>query len=120
MVGKDGAYLGGVICPGIRLSIKALHEETAKLPLIVVKEPESHKVTGKNTKDAIASGIFYGYLSLIEGIVERLRAEHGGGVKTVATGGYAALFTPKTTAIEANMPELTLQGLRLVYERNRA
>ena len=116
VVGADGAFEGGAICPGIRLSLKALHDETAKLPLITLEKPEA--VVGKDTEKAMKSGIFWGYVSLIEGMTARIRQELGGDAKTVATGGDAWLFAKHTDAIEDVRDDLTLQGLRLVYERN--
>lgn len=116
VVGTDGAFRGGVICAGANLGLKALHQQTAQLPDISVYEPDW--VAGKNTVDAMQSGAFFGTLSQIEGLVKRLRAELGGKVKTVATGGLAGTFVGKTEAIDHHHPELILQGLRLVYERN--
>lgn len=117
VVGTDGAFRGGIICAGVNLGLRALHQQTAQLPDISVYEPDW--VTGRNTVDAMHSGAFFGTLSQIEGLVKRLRAELGGKVKTVATGGLATNFVGKTDAIDHHHPDLTLQGLRLVYERNK-
>lgn len=116
VVGKDGAYKGGAIAPGIRLSLASLHHKTAKLPLINLKKPK--KAIGRTTEDAMESGIFWGYVGLIEGLVVKLRKELGIKAPTVATGGDAALFTRATDAIERHKNDLTMQGLRLVFERN--
>lgn len=117
VVGTDGAFRGGIICAGVNLGLRALHQQTAQLPDISVYEPDW--VAGRNTVDAMHSGAFFGTLSQIEGLVKRLRAELGGKVKTVATGGLATNFVGKTDAIDHHHPDLTLQGLRLVYERNK-
>lgn len=119
VVGADGAYLGGVISPGINLSLKALYEAAAKLPLIEIREPENGRVTGSSTEEAMQSGIFWGYVGLIEGIVARLRAEHGGIEHIFATGGLAGIFAGHTEAIGCVDRDLTVKGLRLIYDRNR-
>ncbi|MCH8861801.1 MAG: type III pantothenate kinase [Proteobacteria bacterium] len=118
VVGADGAYLGGVICPGINLSLKALYEAAAKLPLIEIREPENGRVTGGSTEEAMQSGIFWGYVGLIEGIVARLRAEHGGITRVFATGGLAGIFAEHTEAIDCVDRDLTVKGLRLIHDRN--
>ncbi len=120
VVGADGAYLGGVISPGINLSLQALYEAAAKLPLIEVREPDNGRVTGGSTEEAMQSGIFWGYVGLIEGIVTRLRAEHGGIDQVIATGGLAGIFADHTEAITSVDRNLTVNGLRLIHERNRA
>lgn len=117
VVGADGAYLGGVISPGIHLSLKALFEAAANLPLIEVEEP-SGGVTGKNTLDAMRSGIFWGYIGLIEGIIKRIKAEHGGDIRVIATGGLAGIFADRTDAIDSVDRALTIKGLALVAARN--
>lgn len=120
IVGADGAYLGGVICPGINLSLRALHLAAAKLPRIAVEAPAADKpVTGKTTQEAMQSGVFWGYVSMIEGLVSRLKAEHGGNMKVLATGGLAPVFANRTDAIDTVTGDLTLQGLRLIFERNQ-
>lgn len=120
IVGQDGAYLGGVICPGINLSLRALHLAAAKLPRIAVEAPKEGKpVTGKTTQEAMQSGVFWGYVSMIEGLVARLKAEHGGSMKVLATGGLAPVFANRTNAIDEVAGEMTLQGLRLIFDRNK-
>lgn len=118
VVGKNGAYLGGLICPGINLSLSALHQAAAKLPRIAVAAPKASHVTGKTTQEAMQFGIFWGYISMIEGLVARLKKEHGPNVKILATGGLAAIFANRTEAIDEVAGELTLEGLRLIYDRN--
>ncbi|HZF77570.1 MAG TPA: type III pantothenate kinase [Acetobacteraceae bacterium] len=118
VVEGDGAYLGGVIAPGINLSIDALHRAAARLPRIGIGRPQS--AIGRNTVAAMQSGIYWGYVGLIEGIVARIRAEHGGTLKVVATGGLAPLFAEGTMVIETTDADITLEGLRLLAERNPA
>ncbi|MGG5808371.1 type III pantothenate kinase [Falsiroseomonas sp. CW058] len=122
VVAKDGAYLGGVIAPGINLSIEALHRAAARLPRIGIGRPQA--VVGRNTVAAMQSGIYWGYVGLIEGIVGRIRAEQegeaGGHLKVIATGGLAPLFAEGTTIIETTDQDTTLDGLRLLASRNPA
>jgi len=118
VVGADGAYLGGLICPGINLSLSALHQAAAKLPRIAVAAPEHDRVTGKSTLEAMQFGVFWGYIGMIEGLIARLKKEHSSQLKVIATGGLARIFSERTDAIDEVSDELTLQGLRLIYERN--
>lgn len=118
VVGKSGAYLGGLICPGINLSLSALHQAAAKLPRIAVTAPTATHITGKTTQEAMQFGIFWGYVGMIEGLVDRLKKEHSQDMKILATGGLAAIFANRTEAIDQVSNELTLEGLRLIYERN--
>lgn len=118
VVGNDGAYLGGLICPGINLSLSALHQAAAKLPRIAVAAPTAKHITGKTTQEAMQFGVFWGYVGMIEGLVKRLKAEHSQDMKILATGGLAAIFANRTDAIDEVAGELTLEGLRLIYERN--
>ncbi|MEK9671632.1 MAG: type III pantothenate kinase [Rhodospirillaceae bacterium] len=116
MVGSDGAYEGGVISPGINLSLKALYEAAAKLPLIEIAKPE--KVIGTDTLGAMRSGIYWGYVGLIEGIVQRMRAEAGKDLRVIATGGLAPLFEGACDCISAVDGTLTLDGLYLIHKRH--
>jgi type III pantothenate kinase len=116
VVARDGAYLGGVIAPGINLSIEALHRAAARLPRIGIGRPQA--VVGRNTVAAMQSGIYWGYVGLIEGIVSRIKAEYGGPLKVIATGGLAPLFAEGTLVIEKTDPDITLEGLRLLADRN--
>lgn len=114
----DGKYLGGVISPGINLSMDALHKAAAKLPKIGI-EPVSD-VIGKNTESAMKSGIYFGYLGMIEGLISRLKNELGAqDVITIATGGLAKLFAQGSDAIDYLEPELTIKGLDAFYELNK-
>lgn len=118
VVSAQGDYAGGVIAPGVNLALDALHAGTAQLPRIKVARPGA--VVGKGTVAAMESGIYWGYVGLIEGIVARIRAEYGNGPFTViATGGLAALFKEGTSVIDAMDPELTLRGIAIVHALNR-
>src|ERR1700728_1667863 len=118
VVDGNGAYLGGVISPGINLSIEALHQAAARLPRIGIGRPQA--VIGRSTIPAMRSGIYWGYIRLIEGLLTRIKAEFGGPMKVVATGGLAPLFAEGTLMIEHIEPDLTLDGLRMLAERNPA
>lgn len=118
VVASDGAYLGGVIAPGINLSIEALHQAAARLPRIGIGRPQA--AIGRDTISAMQSGVYWGYVGLIEGIIGRIRTEHGGPLKVVATGGLAPLFAEGTTVIETVDQDITLEGLRLLAGRNPA
>lgn len=116
-VSGRGEYLGGIICPGIGISISGLFTKTARLPLVDFREPE--KLIGTNTVGSIQSGIYYGAIGMIDGILERMIAAMGGAVKTVATGGQAPLITRGSRFVTVADDDLTLEGLRLIWERNR-
>lgn len=118
VVGADGAYLGGVIAPGINLSIEALHKAAARLPRIGIGRPQA--VIGRSTIPAMQSGIYWGYVGLIEGLVVRIQAEYESSLKVIATGGLAPLLAEGTTVIGVVAPQLTLDGLRLLADRNPA
>jgi type III pantothenate kinase len=117
VVDEEGAYLGGVIAPGISLSIEALHQAAARLPRIGIGRPQA--VIGRDTVAAMQSGVYWGYVGLIEGIIGRIRGEQGA-LKVVATGGLAPLFGEGTAAIEVIDQDITLEGLRLLADRNPA
>jgi len=115
-VSAAGEYLGGVICPGIQISADALFQRAARLPRIDVRKPAS--VIGKTTVHSMQSGLFFGYVAMVEGLVARMRQELGGQAFCLATGGLATVIAPETPAIEAVNRDLTLTGLRIVWERN--
>jgi type III pantothenate kinase len=121
VVSPEGAYAGGVIAPGVNLALRALYESAALLPEVEVARPG--RVIGHGTREAMQSGIYWGYLSLVEGLIARIRVEArfgpGGAMKVIATGGLAPLFSGGTDAFDAIEPELTLTGLVLNYRINR-
>lgn len=115
-VDKKGTYLGGAICPGIGISTDALVQRTAKLPRIEVVQAE--KVICRNTVESMQAGVFYGFVGQVDGIVSRMRKELGCKAKVVATGGLAVIVAPATDAIDVIKPMLTLEGLKIIYDRN--
>jgi type III pantothenate kinase len=116
VVDGDGNYCGGAIAPGINLSLEALHMAAAKLPRVAIGRPR--QVIGKATVPAMQSGIFWGYVGLIEGLVRRMEGEWGEKMMVVATGGLAPLFIEATAVIERLDPDLTLRGLLAIYRLN--
>lgn len=116
-VSHDGDYLGGAITPGIGISADALFLRAAKLPRVELAAPPA--AIGRNTTHAIQSGLLYGYVGLIEGMVARFRTELGPDMKVIATGGLAKTISEQTNVIDYIDPWLTLEGLRLVWELNR-
>jgi type III pantothenate kinase len=115
-VDSHGAYKGGIIAPGLNLSLDALVNAAAKLPRIAIEEPASNSVIGRTTADQMITGIYWGYVSMIEGLLRRLKEEIGGPVTVIGTGGLAALFDKRTDVFDAVEPDLTIQGLSLLYE----
>lgn len=116
-ISAKGEYLGGVICPGPQISADALFQRAAKLPRIDVRKPD--RVIGRTTVASMQSGLFWGYVDMVEGLVRRMRAELGGNPVVVATGGLAIQVAPETTVIDHVDAELTLRGLRIVWQRNQ-
>jgi type III pantothenate kinase len=117
VVDEEGSYCGGVIAPGINLSIEALVNATAQLPRVVVARPG--QVIGTTTVDCMHSGIFWGYVGLIEGLVARIKSEFGRPMKVVSTGGLAPVFDGATSVIEQVVPDITARGLIEIYKRNK-
>lgn len=117
VVDQDGAYIGGVISPGVNLSIKALHEAAAALPHIDVSMPET--VIGTNTLVCMQSGVFWGYIGLIEGVCKKIREAHPRPMKVIGTGGLAGLFERGTDLFDEIDSDLTLHGLVLIADKNR-
>ncbi|MBI1366495.1 MAG: type III pantothenate kinase [Alphaproteobacteria bacterium] len=118
IVAADGAFEGGVIAPGINLSMQALHDAAAQLPRVAIQKPP--QVIGKDTVGAMQSGVFWGYVSLIEGLLARIKAEYPAPMKVVATGGVASLFEGATPSIDIFDHDLTIRGLFEVYKRVKA
>ena len=116
VVSPSGAYSGGIIAPGINLSLDALVSAAAKLPRIAIEAPESNSVIGRTTQSQMLIGIYWSYVAMIEGLTARIKAELGRPVTVVATGGLATLFDKHTEAFDAIEPDLTIQGLSLLYD----
>jgi len=113
----NGAYKGGIIAPGINLSLDALVTAAAKLPRIAIEAPASTSVIGRDTVTQMHIGIYWGYIAMIEGLVARMKVEIGRPVKVIATGGLATLFEQNTDVFDAIEPDLTIQGLAMLWDR---
>ena len=120
IISVKGEYLGGVICPGIGISAEALFQRAARLPRVEVRRPPA--VIGQNTVNAMQSGLFFGYVEMVDGLIRRIRAELDGGDKAVVigTGGLAEVISEASSGIQKIERDLTLDGLRLIWQRNRA
>jgi type III pantothenate kinase len=116
VVSAEGDYIGGVIAPGVNLSAEALHQAAALLPRVAIHRAQG--VIGKDTVPAMQSGLYWGYVGLIEGLIARIKAEYGKPMTVVATGGLAHLFQRDIAAIEHIDPDLTIRGLMLIHARN--
>jgi len=119
VISHEGAYVGGVICPGIGISAEALFQRAARLPRVEVRRPSG--VVGQTTVHAMQAGLFFGYVEMVNGLVRRIRQEvpQGGQAVVIATGGLADVLSSESDAIDHVDPNLTLDGLRLIWERNR-
>ncbi|MGE0108330.1 MAG: type III pantothenate kinase [Bdellovibrionales bacterium] len=117
LINKEGIYCGGAIAPGINLSLRALHMAAAKLPSVAIEKPP--RAVAKNTITAIQSGVFWGYVGLVEGLIRRMKDEMNEDMTVVATGGLAPLFTETIKEIDYADNNLTLQGLALIFEKNK-
>ncbi len=117
-ISADGDYLGGAIAPGIGIAAEALFLRTAKLPRVDLQRPPA--AIGRNTVHAMQSGLLFGYVSLVEGMVNRFRNELGPGMKVIATGGLAEVISKETQVFDIIAPWLTLDGLRILWEMNRS
>lgn len=113
----NGAYKGGIIAPGINLSLDALVGNTAKLPRIAIRSPDSDSVIGRNTEDQMLIGVFWGYVAMMEGLIARMRAEIGRPARVIATGGLAILFDRHTDIFDAVDADLTLEGMAILAEK---
>jgi type III pantothenate kinase len=116
-VSAKGEYVGGVIVPGPGISLEALYQRAAKLYRVELMPPP--RVVGRNTVHAIQAGVFYGYGAMVDGLVQRIRRENDPKARVIATGGFASLLAPTSETIEAVDEFLTLEGLRILYDRNR-
>ena len=116
VVSATGAYTGGIIAPGINLSLDALVSAAAKLPRIAIEAPPTDSVIGRTTESQMLIGIYWGYVAMIEGLTERIKREIGRPLTVVATGGLATLFDKHTHAFDVIEPDLTIQGLSLLYD----
>lgn len=116
IVAADGGFEGGVIAPGINLSMEALHQAAARLPRVAIRQPQ--RVIGTDTVGAMQSGVFYGYVALIEGLITRIKAERGVPLTVIATGGVASLFQGTTMGIDHFDSDLTIRGLLEIHRRN--
>ncbi len=116
VVAADGAFEGGIIAPGVNLSLQALHEAAAMLPRIAIQRPAT--VIGKDTVSNMQSGVFWGYIALIEGLVARIKAEWGRPMTVIGTGGVVSLFEGATDSIDRFDPDLTIRGLLEIWRRN--
>jgi type III pantothenate kinase len=119
VVDYSGAYKGGIIAPGINLSLDALVAAAAKLPRVAIEAPESASVIGRTTEEQMHIGIYWGYVAMMEGLVARLKAEIGRPVQVVATGGLAALFDERTDIFDKVEGDLTIQGLAMLFARSQ-
>jgi type III pantothenate kinase len=116
VVGADGAFEGGVIAPGINMSMEALHAAAARLPRVAIQKPD--RTIGRDTVGAMQSGVYWGYVALIDGLIDRIKAEYGRPMTVVATGGVASLFEGATLAIDRFDHDLTIRGLLEIRRRN--
>ena len=117
-VSASGEYLGGVICPGIGMSVQGLFSRTARLPLVDFREPDC--LIGKNTVSSMQAGLYYGVVGMIDGILERIVEELGPGTKSIATGGQAELIITGSRHLKQANADLTLEGLQLIWQRNKS
>lgn len=118
-IGADGAYLGGIIAPGVNLSLEALVAAAAKLPRIAIEAPETSSVIGRTTESQMLIGVYWGYVSMMEGLIARMKAEIGKPLTVIATGGLATLFQEQGQLFDRIEPDLTLNGLMHLYHQRK-
>ena len=116
VINSSGAYAGGIIAPGINLSLDALVTAAAKLPRIAIEAPQTNSVIGRTTESQMIIGIYWGYVAMLEGLASRIKSEIGRPVTVIATGGLATLFDKHTNVFDTIEPDLTIQGLSLLYD----
>ena len=116
-ISAQGEYLGGAIAPGIQIAAEALYLKTARLPRIEIKKPK--RAIGRTTVSSMQSGLYFGYIGLVTNTINEVRKELGTNAKVIATGGFGGQITPEVPAIEFLEPDLVVEGLRIIYERNR-
>ena len=116
-IGPEGAYLGGIIAPGVNLSLEALVAAAAKLPRIAIEAPATASVIGRTTESQMLIGVYWGYVSMMEGLIARMKAEIGRPAKVIATGGLAILFQKHTQLFDAVDADLTLEGMAILAEK---
>jgi type III pantothenate kinase len=116
-VSAKGEYLGGAIAPGVRISAEALYLKTAKLPRIEIRKPK--KAIGRTTVASMQSGLYFGYIGLVSRTIAEIRKELGPNARVISTGGFGGQVAAEVPEIEAHEPDLVLEGLRIIYERNR-
>ncbi len=116
VVNAKGDYIGGVLAPGVNLSLESLYKAAAKLPQVSIRKPEN--IIGKSTITAMQSGIYWGYIAMIEGLIEKIKVEFSPCAKVIATGGLASLFSDGTKKIEIVEPDLTIYGIKYVHDMN--
>lgn len=119
-IGADGAYMGGIIAPGVNLSLEALVSAAAKLPRIAIEVPETRSVIGRTTESQMLIGVYWGYVAMIEGLISRMKMEIGKPVTVIATGGLAVLFDQQTELFDHIEPDLTLNGLMHLFNKRAA
>jgi type III pantothenate kinase len=117
-ISGKGEYIGGIICPGINISAEALFQRAARLHRVDIRRPE--RVIGRNPTGSMQSGLYYGNVALVDGVLEKMIEELGQGTRVVATGGLAPLISRGSRLIESVDADLTLEGMRIIYERNRS
>lgn len=119
VISREGAYVGGIICPGIGISAEALFQRAARLPRVEVRRPDA--AIGQTTVNAMQSGLFFGYVEMVDGLVRRIKSElpDGEAATVIATGGLAGVLSAETKTIDHVEPNLTLEGLRLIWQRNQ-
>jgi type III pantothenate kinase len=116
-ISEKGEYMGGAIAPGMQIAAEALYLKTAKLPRIEIRKPK--RAVGRTTESSMQAGLYYGYVGLVASIIDRFKQEMGEGTTVVATGGFASLLTREVDSIDFHEPDLILEGLRIIHDKNK-